>query len=107
MSKLRIIKGDRVKVISGSNKGKIGKVLRVLLKEKKVVVSGVNLVKKHTKPSKTSEGGIITKELPINISNVGYIDSSANMVTKIGYKIDEKGKKVRFEKRSNLIIKKG
>jgi large subunit ribosomal protein L24 len=106
MSKLKIKKGDKVKVITGKSKGKIGDVLKVFPAEKKLIVSGVNLAKKHTKPTQTSEGGIVQKELPIHVSNVSHIDPKTNEITKVGYKILEDGKKVRFAKKSGEIISK-
>jgi large subunit ribosomal protein L24 len=106
MSKLKIKKGDKVKVITGKSKGKIGDVLKVFPSEKKLIVSGVNLAKKHTKPTQTSEGGIVQKELPIHVSNVSHIDPKTNEITKVGYKILEDGKKVRFAKKSGEIISK-
>ncbi|NRB10481.1 MAG: 50S ribosomal protein L24 [Rickettsiaceae bacterium] len=105
MNKLKIRKGDKVQVIAGKNKGKVGDVVKVLPKDNKVIVSGVNVVKKHTKPTKTSDGGIIQKELPIHVSNVSHIDPKTNAVTKVGYKYLEDGKKVRFAKKSGELIK--
>ena len=104
MHKLKIKKGDKVQVITGKNKGKVGDVTKVFPSENKVIVSGVNLAKKHTKPSQTSEGGIIQKELPIHVSNVSHVDPKTNEITKIGYKTLEDGKKVRFAKKSGEII---
>ena len=106
MSKLKIKKGDKVKVITGKSKGKVGDVLKVFPSEKKLIVSGVNLAKKHTKATQTSEGGIVQKELPIHISNVSHIDPKTNEITKIGYKVLESGEKVRFAKKSGEIISK-
>jgi len=106
MSKLKIKKSDTVKVITGKSKGKVGDVLKVFPSEKKLIVSGVNLAKKHTKATQTSEGGIVQKELPIHISNVSHIDPKTNEITKIGYKVLEGGKKVRFAKKSGEIISK-
>ena len=106
MSKLKIKKGDKVKVITGKSKGKVGDVLKVFPSEKKLIVSGVNLAKKHTKPTQTSEGGIVQKELPIHVSNVSHIDPKTNEITKVGYKILEDGKKVRFAKKSGEIFSK-
>ncbi len=106
MSKLKIKKGDKVKVITGKSKGKVGDVLKVFPSEKKLIVSGVNLAKKHTKATQTTEGGIVQKELPIHVSNVSHIDPKTNEITKIGYKILEDGKKVRFAKKSGEIISK-
>jgi len=106
MNKLKIKKGDKVKVITGKSKGKIGDVLKVFPAERKLLVSGVNLAKKHTKPSQMSEGGIVQKELPIHISNVSHIDPKSGVVTKVGFKILEDGKKVRVAKKSGEIISK-
>ena len=106
MIKLKIKKGDKVKVIAGKNKGKTGDVIKVFPASNKLIVSGVNLVKKHTKPSQMSEGGIIQKELPIHISNVSHIDPKTSVVTKVGYKTLEDGKKIRFAKKSGEIISK-
>ncbi|MDG1437009.1 MAG: 50S ribosomal protein L24 [Rickettsiaceae bacterium] len=106
MIKLKIKKGDKVKVTTGKSKGKIGDVIKVFPLKNKVLVAGVNLVKKHTKPSQTSEGGIIQKELPIHISNVSHIDPKTSEVTKIGYKTLDDGKKVRFARKSGEIITK-
>lgn len=104
MNKMKIKKGDKVRVITGKNKGKEGEVLQVFPKDSKVIVSGVNLVKKHTKPTQFSEGGIIQKELPIHVSNVSHIDPKTGVVTKVGYKILEDGKKVKFAKKSGEIL---
>ena len=106
MIKLKIKKGDKVKVITGKNKGKTGDVIKVFPASNKLIVSGINLVKKHTKPSQMSEGGIIQKELPIHISNVSHIDPKTSVVTKVGYKTLEDGKKIRFAKKSGEIISK-
>lgn len=106
MHKLKVKKGDKVQVITGKNKGKVGEILKVFPSENRVIVSGVNLAKKHTKPSQTSEGGITQKELPIHVSNVSHIDPKTNEITKIGYKTLEDGKKVRFSKKSGEIISK-
>ncbi|XVN41300.1 MAG: 50S ribosomal protein L24 [Rickettsia endosymbiont of Argas persicus] len=104
MIKLKVKKGDEVVVITGKYKGKKGKILKVLPVENKIIVSGVNLVKKHTKPTQTSEGGIITKELPIHISNVAHIDPKTGNPTKVAFKFLENGSKVRIAKKSGEII---
>ena len=101
-----IKKGDTVKVISGDNKGKIGKVLEVLVKEQRVIVEGVNIVSRHTRPSNAyPDGGIIKKEAPIAISNVMYYDTKNNQASKVGYKVVD-GKKVRVAKKSGTQIDK-
>jgi len=103
---MKIRKGDRVKVIAGRSKGKVGDVLRVLPTEQRVVVSGVNVIKRHTKPSRTGEGGIIEREAAIHVSNVALLDpkSSENKPTKIGFKFLEDGRKVRFARASGETI---
>jgi len=103
---MKIKKGDRVKVIAGRSKGKVGDVLRVLTTEQRVVVSGVNVIKRHTKPSRTGEGGIIEREAAIHVSNVALLDpkSSENKPTKIGFKFLEDGRKVRIARASGETI---
>lgn len=98
--KFKIKKGDRVIVRTGSDKGKIGTVLRVLTKASSLLVEGVRVVSRHTKPTQMSTGGIIKKETKIHISNVALLDPKDNGATKVGYKILEDGSKVRFAKRS-------
>ncbi len=100
--KLKIKKGDQVIVLSGDDKGKTGEVVKAMPKEGKVVVKGINLVKRHTKPSQTTPGGIVTKEAPINVSNVAVVDKSGK-ATKIGYK-EVDGKKVRVARKSGEVI---
>ena len=103
---MKIKVGDNVRVITGTNKGKEGKVLKVLRKENRVVIDGINVVKKHVKPNRTNEtGGILEVEAPINASNVMLIDPKTKKVTRIGYKKDEKtNKKIRISKKSNEKI---
>lgn len=103
--KLKIKKGDQVIVISGEDKGKTGEVLRAMPKDGKVLVQGINLVKRHQKPTQTTPGGIVTKEAPINVSNVSLIDPKSGKATKVGYK-DVDGKKVRFARKSGEVIEK-
>ena len=99
-----IKKGDTVKVINGEYKGKTGKVLHVLRKDNRVVVEGVNIVSRHTKPSNTyPDGGIIKKEAPIHISNVLLVDPKSNETSRIGYTIVD-GKKVRFSKKTGNVL---
>ena len=102
----KIKKGDKVIVISGKDKGKQGEVLNVLSEENRVVVGGVAMVKRHTKPSQTSEGGIVTKESSIDISNVAHIDPKDGKATRVGVKIEKDGTKVRIAKRSGTAIDK-
>jgi large subunit ribosomal protein L24 len=103
-NKLKIRKGDRVKVIAGRSRGKIGDVLRVLASEQRVVVSGVNVIKRHTKPSRTESGGIIEREAAIHVSNVALLDPKTDKPTKIGFKFLEDGRKVRFSRGSGETI---
>lgn len=105
MPKLKIKKGDKVVVLSGDDKGKNGEVVKSMPKEGKVVVQGVNLVKRHTKPSQTTPGGIITKEAPIHVSNVALADPKTGKATKVGYK-EVNGKKVRVARKSGEVIEK-
>ena len=102
----KIKKGDNVIVISGKDKGKTGEVAKVLVQENKVIVSGVNMVKRHTKPSQESAGGIISKEMPIHVSNVAYVDPKTNKPTRLGIKVDKDGHKVRFAKKSGEVVDK-
>ncbi len=104
MVKLKVRKGDKVIVLIGKDKGKVGLVEKVSPKENKILVAGVNLAKKHKKPSKGDEGGIIHKELPIHISNVAHVDPKSGLPTKVGFKFLEDGSKVRFAKKSGEII---
>ncbi|WP_342226612.1 50S ribosomal protein L24 [Rickettsia endosymbiont of Urophora cardui] len=104
MIKLKVKKGDEVIVITGKYKGKKGKILKVFPEQNKIVVSGINLVKKHTKPTQVSEGGIITKELPVDISNVAHVDPKTGNPTKVAFKFLEDGSKVRIAKKSGEII---
>ena len=103
MRKIKIKKNDKVRIITGENKGSEGKVLKVLKNKKKVLVEGVNIVKKHSKPnSKNPQGGIIEKESPVDISNLSLI-SSEGQNTRLGYRFED-GKKVRYAKKNNEII---
>ncbi len=102
---MRIKKGDQVIVITGRDKGKTGEVIKSMPKENKVIVQGINLVKRHTKPTQESAGGIVTKEAPIHVSNVALIDPKSGKPTRVGFKI-ENGQKVRVAKRSGEVISK-
>ena len=104
--KLKIKKGDKVIVITGKDKGKTGEVTKVLVQENKVIVAGINMVKRHTKPSQESAGGIISKEMPIHISNVAYVDPKTNKPTRLGIKMDKDGHKVRVAKKSGEVVDK-
>lgn len=103
--KLNIRKGDTVKVIAGENKGQQGKVLEVLASKNRVIVERVNLVSKHSKPNaKNTQGGIVKKEAPINLSNVMLVDPSSGKPTRVGRK-EVDGKLVRYAKKSGEVIK--
>lgn len=105
MKKFKIKKGDTVYVNSGNDKGKTGKVLSVLTEKDRVIVEGINLVSKHTKPnSKQPQGGIIKQEAAIHISNVNLIDPASSKPTRVGFKVED-GKKVRVAKKSGQEIK--
>ena len=103
-NKLKIRKGDRVKVIAGRSKGKVGDVLRVLPTEQRVVVSGVNMIKRHTKPGRADAGGIIEREAAIHVSNVALLDPQSDTPTKVGFRFLEDGRKVRFARASGETI---
>ena len=101
----KIKKGDRVVVVAGRDKGKTGEVRSVVPAEHRAIVAGVNLVKRHTKESaKGGTGGILSKEAPIQISNLAIADPKDGKPTRVGFKILEDGRKVRFAKRSGDLI---
>lgn len=103
--KTKLKKNDLVQVVAGKNKGDTGKVLEVNRKNGKVLVEGINIVKKTVKKSQENQqGGIISKEAYIDLSNVMYYDQKSEKVSRIGYKTDESGKKVRFLKKTGEII---
>jgi large subunit ribosomal protein L24 len=101
----KVKKGDRVVVLSGRDKGKEGEVLAVMPQEKRVVVQGVMVAKRHQKASpRNPEGGIVTKEAPIDVSNVAHLDPKDGKPTRVGFKFLEDGRKVRYAKRSGEVI---
>ena len=102
--KLKIKKGDQVVVMAGRDKGKRGEVLRVIPKEDRLIVQGVNMVHRHTRPSPQHPGGIVDKEATIHVSNVAHVDPKTSEATRIGYKTLDDGRKVRFAKRSGEVI---
>ena len=105
MKKLHIKKGDTVYVNAGNDKGKTGKVLEVLREKDRVVVEGVNMISKHTKPNaKYPQGGIIKQEAGIHISNVQLLDPTTSKPVKVGYRFED-GKKIRYSKNSGEEIK--
>ena len=104
--KLNIRKGDKVRVIAGDDKGKTGPVLEVFLDKNRAIVEGVNIITKHTKPSAGKpEGGIKKTEASIHISNLQLIDPASGKITRVGRKLDEKGKLQRYSKKTGEFIK--
>lgn len=102
---MRVKKGDTVILISGKDKGKTGKILEVFPKEERVIVEGINMVKKHKKPTqKVQQGGIVNQEAPVHVSNVMYYDKKAGKGTRIGYKVLDSNEKVRVSKRTGEVI---
>lgn len=100
----KIRKGDKVIVISGRDKGRTGEVVEVRPDDNRAVVRGVNMVKRHQKQTAQQEGGIISKELPIHISNIALADPKGGKATRVGFKVLKDGKKVRVAKRSGAEI---
>lgn len=100
----RIRKGDRVQVTAGRDKGKSGEVVKIITKQDKAVVQGVNMIKRHTRPSGSEAGGIIEKEAAIHVSNLAHLDPKDDKPTRIGMKVLKDGRKVRFAKRSGEVI---
>ena len=106
MPKMKIKKGDNVVVITGRDKGKAGEVLRVLPAERRLIVQGVHVARRHTKPRMGDPGGIVDKELTIHVSNVAHIDPTSGKPTRVGYKTLDNGRKVRVARRSGEVIDK-
>jgi large subunit ribosomal protein L24 len=104
MAKLKIKKGDNVVVLTGRDKGKRGQIVKVLPAENKVLVQGVNLVRRHQKQTPSQQGGIISKEAPVHVSNLAIEDPKDGEATRVGYKFLDDGRKVRFAKRSGELI---
>ena len=105
---MKIKTGDTVKVISGHYKGSVGEVIKAYPKQDKVVVEGVNIIKKAIKPNQANpEGGIVEKEAPIHVSNVMLYDTKAKAASRVGYRFNDKGVKVRYFKKSGEEVKEG
>ena len=100
----KIKKGDKVVVLTGRDKGKTGEVVQVMPKEERALVRGVNIVRRHQRQTAQQEGGIISKEAPIHLSNLAYADPRDGKPTRVGFKILDDGRKVRFAKRSGDLI---
>lgn len=106
MAKFHIRKGDQVMVIAGESKGQTGRIIRMIPKQNRAVVEGVNMVSKHQKPSAANpQGGIVKMEAPIHVSNLMLMDPKENKPTRVGRKLDEKGQIVRYAKKSGEVIK--
>lgn len=102
--KMKIKKGDQVIVLAGKDKGKKGEVLRVIPKDNRAVVQGVNMIKRHTRPTQTQAGGIVEREASIDVSNLSLIDPKSGEHTRVGYKVLDDNRKVRYAKRSGEVI---
>src|SRR3990170_7256701 len=96
----RIRKGDSVVVIAGRDKGRTGEVIRVIPKENRAVVRGINIVRRHQRQTARDQGGIITKEMPIHIPNVALTDGASGKPTRVGFRMTDDGRKVRYAKRT-------
>ncbi len=104
--KLHIKKGDNVMVIAGNSKGQQGRVLEVIRKKERAIVEGVNMVSKHTRPNNSApQGGILKREAPVHISNLMLVDPTSGKATRIGRRLNDKGKLVRYAKKSGEEIK--
>ena len=104
MPKLKIKKGDHVVVITGKDKGKKGEVLKMMPTENRAIVKGVSMIRRHQKQTTTQDGGIISKEAAIHISNLALEDPKDGSPTRVGYKFLKDGRKVRFARRSGEVI---
>jgi large subunit ribosomal protein L24 len=107
VQKLKIKKGDRVVVISGRDKGKVGEVIKMFPKEMRAIVQGVQRVKRHTRPTQADpQGGIVEKEGAIHLSNIAHVDPKSGKPTRVGFKTLKDGSKVRFARKSGEVIDK-
>tara|TARA_B110000046_G_scaffold182548_1_gene216819 strand:- start:829 stop:1140 length:312 start_codon:yes stop_codon:yes gene_type:complete len=102
--KIKIKKDDNILVIAGEHKGSEGKVIKIIKEKNRAIIEGVNMIKKHEKPSaQNPQGGIIEKEAAIHISNLSLVSSEGN-ATRVGFRFEEDGKKVRFSKKNNEVV---
>ena len=101
---MKVRRFDQVVVVSGEDKGKKGKVLRVFPKEEKVIVEGVNFIKRHQRPTPGQQGGIVEREAPIHVSNVMVVDPSQGVATRVGYQVLGDGKRQRIARKSGEVI---
>ncbi|MDJ0895861.1 MAG: 50S ribosomal protein L24 [Alphaproteobacteria bacterium] len=97
-------KGDKVVVITGRDKGREGEILKMIRADNRAIVQGINMAKRHTRASASSEGGILNKELPIHLSNLAHVDPKSGKPTRVGFRVLENGSKVRFAKASGEVI---
>ncbi|CCG39751.1 50S ribosomal protein L24 [Magnetospirillum molischianum] len=104
MASLNVKKGDQVIVLTGKDKGKKGEVIAALPKDNRVIVSGINLVKRHQRQTPSNPGGIVEKEAAIHVSNVAHVDPKDGKPTRVGHKVLEDGRKVRIARRSGEVI---
>jgi large subunit ribosomal protein L24 len=100
----KIKKGDRVVITTGRDKGKKGDVLKVFPKENRALVTGVNMVKRHQRQTQRLQGGIVSKEAPVHLSNLAHVDPKSGAATKVGWKVLGDGRRVRFAKKSGEVI---
>ncbi len=103
-AKMKMKKGDSVIVRTGKDKGKKGEILKMLPKENRALVTGINMVKRHTRATQTTPGGIIEKEASIDVSNIAHVDPKDDKPTRVGIKSLKDGRKVRYAKRSGEVI---
>ena len=103
-NKIKLKKGDEVIVLTGKDKGKRGKIVRVISAIRKVVVTDINKYKKHQKPGNNEPGGIIEKDMPLHVSNVAFYDADSNKGVRVGYNFNKDGKKLRINKKSGKEI---
>tara|TARA_B100000965_G_scaffold188982_1_gene157750 strand:+ start:51 stop:368 length:318 start_codon:yes stop_codon:yes gene_type:complete len=103
-NKIKLKKGDEVIVLTGKDKGKRGKILRVIPELRKIIVKDINKYKKHQKPGNNEPGGIIEKDMPMHVSNVAFYDSQKNKPSRIGYSFNKDGKKIRVSKKSGKEV---
>ena len=102
--KIKLKKGDEIVVLAGKDKGKRGKIVKVIPDVRKVVVTDINKYKKHQKPGNNEPGGIVEKDMPLHISNVAFFDSTSNKGVRVGYSFNKDGKKIRINKKSGKEI---
>lgn len=100
----RFKKGDKVIVLAGKDRGKTGDIVKAIPQEGRVIVQGVNMMRRHTRPSASEAGGIVEKEASIHVSNVAIVDPTENVATRVGFRMLDDGTKVRFAKRSGEVI---